>query len=73
MSGSSSRLKELHERLQLRSRESPARAEVPPDLERATGLERGDRKLQEKHGGQIPPAQPHGLERGAADEKGLFS
>ena len=29
-SGSSSRLKELHERLQLRSRESPARAEVPP-------------------------------------------
>ena len=30
VSGSSSRLKELHERLQLRSRESPARAEVPP-------------------------------------------
>ena len=30
MSGSSSRLKEIHERLQLRSRESPARAEVPP-------------------------------------------
>ena len=30
VSGSSSRLKELHERLQLRSRESPARVEVPP-------------------------------------------
>ena len=30
VSGSSSRLKELHERLLLRSRESPARAEVPP-------------------------------------------
>ena len=30
VSGSSSRLKELHERLQLRSRESPFRAEVPP-------------------------------------------
>ena len=30
MSASSSRLKELHERLQLRSRKSPARAEVPP-------------------------------------------
>ena len=30
VSRSSSRLKELHERLQLRSRESPARAEVPP-------------------------------------------
>ena len=30
VSGSSSRLKELHERLQLRSRESPARAETPP-------------------------------------------
>ena len=30
VSGSSSRLKELHERLQLRSRESPARADVPP-------------------------------------------
>ena len=30
VSASSSRLKELHERLQLRSRESPARAEVPP-------------------------------------------
>ena len=30
VSGSSSRLKELHERLQLGSRESPARAEVPP-------------------------------------------
>ena len=30
VSGSSSRLKEIHERLQLRSRESPARAEVPP-------------------------------------------
>ena len=30
VSGSSSRLKELHERLQLRSREGPARAEVPP-------------------------------------------
>ena len=30
VSGSSSRLEELHERLQLRSRESPARAEVPP-------------------------------------------
>ena len=30
VSGSSSRLKELHERLQLRSHESPARAEVPP-------------------------------------------
>ena len=30
VSGSSSRLKELHERLQLRSRESPARAEVLP-------------------------------------------
>ena len=30
VSGSSSRLKELHERLQLRSRESPGRAEVPP-------------------------------------------
>ena len=30
MSGSSSLLKELHERLQLRIRESPARAEVPP-------------------------------------------
>ena len=30
VSGSSSRLKELQERLQLRSRESPARAEVPP-------------------------------------------
>ena len=29
VSGSSSRLKELHERLQLRSRESPASAEVP--------------------------------------------
>ena len=29
VSGSSSRLKELHERLQLRSRESPARAELP--------------------------------------------
>ena len=30
VSGSSSRLKELHERLQLRSRENPAQAEVPP-------------------------------------------
>ena len=30
VNGSSSRLKELHERLQLRSRESPARAEVTP-------------------------------------------
>ena len=30
VSGSSSRLKELHERLQLRSRESPARRELPP-------------------------------------------
>ena len=30
VSVSSSRLKELHEKLQLRSRESPARAEVPP-------------------------------------------
>ena len=30
VSGSSSRLKELHERLQLRSRESPAGPEVPP-------------------------------------------
>ena len=30
VSGSSSRLKELHERLQLRSRESTARAELPP-------------------------------------------
>ena len=30
VSGSSSRLKELHESLQLRSRESPARTEVPP-------------------------------------------
>ena len=30
VSGSSSRLKELHERLQLRSRESPVRVEVPP-------------------------------------------
>ena len=30
VSGSSSHIKELHERLQLRSRESPARAEVPP-------------------------------------------
>ena len=29
VSGSSSRLKELHERLQLRSRESPARADLP--------------------------------------------
>ena len=29
VSGSSSRLKELHERLQLKSRESPARAELP--------------------------------------------
>ena len=29
LSGSSSRLKELHERLQLRSRESPARVELP--------------------------------------------
>ena len=30
VSGSSSRVKELHERLQLRSRESPARVELPP-------------------------------------------
>ena len=30
MSGSSSRLKELNERLQLRNRESPARVELPP-------------------------------------------
>ena len=30
VSGSSSRLKELNERLQLRSRESPARVELPP-------------------------------------------
>ena len=30
VSGSSSRLKELNERLQLRNRESPARVEVPP-------------------------------------------
>ena len=30
VNGSSSRLKELHERLQLRSHESPARAEEPP-------------------------------------------
>ena len=30
VSGSSSRLKELHERLQLRNRESPTRAELPP-------------------------------------------
>ena len=70
VSGSSSRLKELHERLQLRSRESPARSGVP--LKRAPGQERGDRKLQEELGGQIPQAQSHGLERGAAGEKGLL-
>ena len=43
VSGSSSRLKELNERLQLRNRESPARVELPP--EGATGQECGDRKL----------------------------
>ena len=43
-----------------------------PDLERATGQECGDHKLQEEHGGHIPPAQSHGLERGAAGEKGLL-
>ena len=45
VSGSSSRLKELHERLQLRNRESPTRRGVTPNLERATGQECGDRKL----------------------------
>ena len=41
-------------------------------MERATGQERGDCKLKEEHGGQIPPSQSHGLERGAAGEKGLL-
>ena len=35
VSESSSRLKELHERLQLRSRENPARAEVPGESNRS--------------------------------------
>ena len=66
VSGSSSRLKELHERLQLRSRESPARVEVPPTWREQPVRSVAISKLQEKHGRQIPQAQPHGLERGAA-------
>ena len=42
---SSQRLKELNERLQLRNREIPARVELPPDLEGATGQKCGDCKL----------------------------
>ena len=68
VSGSSSGLKELHERLQLRSRESPARAEVPP-----TWRDQPVRSVVIASYKKNTEAQPHGLERGAAGEKGLFS
>ena len=48
VSGSSSRLKELHERLQLRSRESPARVDLPSTWGGATCQECGDLELQEE-------------------------
>ena len=41
-------------------------------MEGATGQECDNRKLQEEHGGQIPQAQPHGLERGTKSQKGLL-
>ena len=41
-------------------------------MEGATGQECGNRKLQEEHGGQIPQAQPHGLEHGTESQKGLL-
>ena len=72
VSGSSSRLKELHERLQLRSRESPARVELPSTVGRATCQECGDRKLQEEYGRQIPQAQSDGLEHGAERQERLL-
>ena len=66
VSGSSSRLKELNERLQLRNRESPARVEL------ATDQECGNLKLQEEHGGQVPQTQSHGLEHGTKIQEGLL-
>ena len=73
VSGSWSRLKELHERLQLRSRESPARAEVPPTWREQPVRSVVIASYKKNTEGQIPQAQPHGLDRGAAGEKGLFS
>ena len=73
VSGSLSRLKELNERLQLRNRESPARVELPPDMEGATYQECGDLKLQEEHRRQIPRAQSYGLEHDTESQEGLLS
>ena len=66
VSGSSSRLKEMNERLQLR------KSGVTPDLEGATDQECGNLKLQEEHGWQIPQAQSHGLEHSTKSQAGLL-
>ena len=72
VSGGSSRLKELHERLQLRNRESPARADLPSTWGGATCQECGDLELQEEYGREISQAQSDRLERGAEGEERLL-